>query len=244
MTDPSLTRAADRLIDHFERQILDGTLAIGQPLPPEREIVAEHGVSRTVVREAVLALSNKGLVRATPRFRPVVAKAGYDAALGALGGIVTRLLRDAGGVRSLFNLRILMEAALAREAAEHADKADIEKLETALAANEAAIGQSEEFYATDIDFHGVLYSVPGNPVLPAIHRAYTDWLAPQWRAMPRLPDRNRSNFEAHRRIFEAILRRDPDAAEAALRTHLDAAWQQVCMTFEDLHDNDDEGAKP
>ncbi|MDJ0968568.1 MAG: GntR family transcriptional regulator, partial [Kiloniellales bacterium] len=54
------TRAADGLIQIFEKQILDGTLRDGQPLPPEREIVQTYGVSRTVVREAVLALSNKG----------------------------------------------------------------------------------------------------------------------------------------------------------------------------------------
>ncbi|WP_240484657.1 FCD domain-containing protein, partial [Pseudoponticoccus marisrubri] len=62
----------------------------------------------------------------------------------------------------------------------------------------------------------MLYDIPSNPVLPAIHRAYTTWLAPQWSRMPRLPDRNRANYEAHAAIFEAILMRDPDAAETCL----------------------------
>jgi DNA-binding GntR family transcriptional regulator len=50
--------------------------------------------------------------------------------------------------------------------------------------------------------------------------------------MPRLVDRNQRNFEAHSAIFQAILMRDPDAAEAALRSHLDAAWDQVRDTFD------------
>lgn len=224
-------RAADGLIQNFEKQILDGTLRDGEPLPPEREIVQTYGVSRTVVREAVLALSNKGLVDARPRFRPVVRKPGYDAAIQAVGSAATRLLSAPGGVKNLFDLRIMMEAALVRQAALEADKGHIAKLKDALRANEAAIADSETFYETDMAFHGVLYEIPENPVLPSIHRAYTDWLSSHWKKMPRLPDRNRANFVAHSAIFNAILLRDPDAAERALRSHLAAAWEQVRQTF-------------
>jgi len=59
-------RAADELFLEFERMIISGELANGEALPPEREIVDTFGVSRTVVREAILALSNKGLVEAKP----------------------------------------------------------------------------------------------------------------------------------------------------------------------------------
>lgn len=229
---PKSRRAADGLIQVFEKQILDGTLRVGEPLPPEREIVQTYGVSRTVVREAVLALSNKGLVDARPRFRPVVRKPGYDAALQAVGSAATRLLSAPGGVKNLFDLRIMMEAALVRQAALEADKDQIAKLKDALRANEAAIADSETFYETDIGFHGVLYEIPDNPLLPSIQRAYTDWLSSHWRKMPRQPDRNRENYVAHARIFDAILLRDPDAAEQALRAHLASAWQQVRQTFD------------
>ena len=230
----SQTRAADNLIAVFERQILDGTLKDGQPLPPEREIVQTHGVSRTVAREAVLALSNKGLVEARPRFRPVVRTPSYDAAIQAVGSVVNRLLNVPGGVRNLFDLRIMMEAALVREAALKADRTHIARLKEALAANGAAVEDSQAFFETDVAFHAVLYDVPDNPVLPSIHHAYVDWLSVQWTQMPRNPDRNRINHEAHRRIFEMILLRDPDAAESALRDHLAQAWQQVRETFAEL----------
>jgi len=52
--------------------------------------------------------------------------------------------------------------------------------------------------------------------------------------MTRHIERNTTNYEAHARIFEMILLRDPDAAERALRDHLDAAWRQVSETFQDL----------
>ncbi len=227
-------RAADALFAIYEKQILDGKLKDGQPLPPEREIVETHGVSRTVVREAVLALANRGLVEARPRYRPVVRTPDYDAALQAVGSVAARLLTIPGGVRNLFDIRIMMEAALVRDAATKADREHLSALKQALDANEAAIDVSKVFFETDIAFHNVLYQIPGNPILPSIHKAYTDWLSVHWTQMPRNPDRNRINFRAHRAIFQAILMRDADAAEAALRSHLDAAWSQVSETFKEL----------
>ena len=238
MTDATASdttpRAADTLISIFERQIIDGTLKDGQPLPPEREIVQTYGVSRTVAREAVLALSNKGLIEARPRFRPVVRAPGYDAAIQAVGSVMARLLTVPGGVRNLFDIRIMMEAALARDAAIHANRVHIAEMKDALAANHAAIDTSQAFFETDIAFHSVLYKIPENPVLPSIHKAYTDWLSMHWLKMPRHAERNRKNYQSHRAIYDAILMRDPDAAEKALRSHLDDAWSQVRETFSDL----------
>jgi len=201
--------------------------AAGTTLPPEREIVQDHGVSRTVVREAVLALANRGLIKAQPRHRPVVVKPGFDTAFDVVGSVVTQLLLQPGGIRNLFDIRIMMEVALVRGAAQHAAAEDLEKLEAALMANKAAISDSIAFYDTDVAFHGVLYDIPKNPVLPAVHAAYTDWLSVHWRQMPRLPSRNQTNYDAHARVFQSILRRNPDQAEADLRRHLDDAWQQV-----------------
>jgi len=224
-------RAADDLFRIIADKIDSGALREGYPLPPEREIVETYGVSRTVVREAILALANKGLVEARPRFRPVVRKPSYDAALETVDDVLRRLLNRPDGVKNLFETRVMIEAALVRQAATEADKDDIAALKHALEANSGAIEASERFYETDMGFHRVLYQIPGNPVLPAIHKAYTSWLAPQWLRMPRLPDRNRANYQAHKAIFEAILLRDPDAAEKALRSHLADAWNQVRKTF-------------
>ncbi len=230
----STGRAADDLFRTFEEMIGSGTLRDGEPLPPEREIVETFGVSRTVVREAVLALANKGLVEARPRYRPIVRRPTYDTAFETVENVVGRLLQEPDGVRNLFDMRIMIEASLVRQAATDANRDDIAALKEALDLNESAIEDSERFYVTDIGFHRVLYQIPRNPLLPSIHKAYTAWLAPHWSKMPRLPDRNRDNHRAHTEIFEAILLRDPDKAEAALRSHLDKAWRQVKITFGEL----------
>ena len=64
-------RAADAVVAQLEARILSGKLADKQPLPSERELMEEFDISRTVVREAIATLSNRGLVESRPRFRPV-----------------------------------------------------------------------------------------------------------------------------------------------------------------------------
>lgn len=232
--NPTKYRAADQLVRYIEECILDGSIVAGQPLPPEREIVQQHGVSRTVVREAVRILASKGLITARPGFRPVVAEPGFDAAVDAAGSIVTQLLGQPSGVRNLFDFRIRMEVSLVRDAALTATADDIARMEYALDSNKEAIADSERFYETDIAFHGVLYDIPRNPILPAIHKGYTEWLSRHWLKMPRLPNRNQMNFDAHKSVFDAILRRDAQRAEVAIRSHLDFAWQQVSTTFDEV----------
>lgn len=225
-------RAADELVRYFTDQIRSGALRDGDPLPPEREIVERHRVSRTVAREAIQALANKGLVEARPRFRPVVRAPSFEIAFHTVDDVISGLLANPDGVRNLFETRIMIEAALARGAARDASDEAVARIGAALEANRAAIGDSMRFFATDIAFHAELFEIPRNPVLPALHRAYAAWLSPQWSRMRRTAETDRINFDAHVAIYQAIAARDPDAAEAALRAHLDCAWEQVRQTFD------------
>lgn len=220
-------RAADELFREFERMIISGKLANGEALPPEREIVETFGVSRTVVREAILALSNKGLVEARPRYRPIVRKPNYDTAIDTVGNVVSMLLKEEQGVKNLFDTRIMVEVYLARQAAVDANRDDMRSLKEALEENEAAINDMDLFFHTDVKFHRVMYEMSANPLLPSIHRAYTTWLKPNWVKMPTRPERNKLNFESHSAIYNAILMRDPDKAEDATRKHLFDAWDQI-----------------
>lgn len=225
-------RAADEIVRHLEQKIVSGALPDRSPLPAERDLMTQFGTSRTVVREAITALSNRGLVENRPRFRPIVLKPGYETIIRNADSIVGHLLSENHGVKNLYDTRVFMERSLVREAALNAQTADIRKLKSALLANEKAIDDSTLFYETDVAFHGVLYEVPRNPIFPAIHQAYLSWLAPHWRRMPRSQERNLVNFRSHQAIAEAIFERDAQAADEALTRHLRAAWEYVRVTFE------------
>lgn len=217
-------RLADTVSAELARMITGGALAPGSRLPTERELMRRFGVSRSAVREAIQGLAARGLLVTRPGYRPVVQGRSYGAAVDTLGRLVAHLVEDAAGARNLFETRVFLEAALARHAALHARREDIEALEAALAANRAAIGDAERFYATDAAFHALLYRVPRNPIFPEIHRAYVEWLQERWRLLPRGATFDRASHAAHAEILAAIVKRDPEAAEAALRQHLATAW--------------------
>ncbi|HIC66203.1 MAG: FCD domain-containing protein [Paracoccus sp. (in: a-proteobacteria)] len=229
--DRKTARAADAIVAAVEARIASGGLKDGAPLPAERALMEEFGASRTVVREAITALSNRGLIDARPRFRPVVRRIGYQSVIDATSPVIRRLLSEKDGVRNLYKTRVFVERLLVRDAALDADREDIRRLKEALARNADAIEDSDAFYATDVSFHRVLYEISGNPVFTAIHEGFVAWLSPQWARMERSPERNRRNHAAHEQIYTAILERDPDRAEAALEHHLAAAWDFVSTTF-------------
>lgn len=208
-----------------------GEFSIGSRLPPERELMKRFGVSRTAVRESITALAARGLLRLRPGHRPVVQRPDYTAALAIIGELVPRLIDEETGARTLFETRIFMEAALARNAALRATAEDLVRLDQALEANRSAIGDPVRFYSTDTEFHRVLYEVPRNPIYPAIHQSFVHWLTDHWRAMPRSAEIDRMNYVAHESIQRAIARRDADRAEEVLRAHLGAAWEFVRLTF-------------
>lgn len=224
-------RAADMVVADIERQIASGVLKGASPLPSERELMEEFGASRTVIREAITALSNRGLIECKPRYRPIVRQVGYETVIDTTGPVIRQLLHEPQGVKNLYDTRVFIERGLVRDAALHASRSDIQELKSALQANEDAVTDSIEFYKTDTAFHRVLYLIPGNPIFPATHEGFVSWLAPQWDRMERSPERNQRNYQAHLAIYQAILERDPDAAEEALVAHLKAAWEFVRSTF-------------
>lgn len=228
-------RLADTVSAELARMIGSGTLPSGVRLPPERELMRRFGVSRPAVREAIQVLAARGLLLTRPGHRPVVLGRGYEPAVDTLGRLVSHLVEDEAGVRNLFETRVFLEAALARHAALHARRDDIAALEAALEANRAAIGDPERFYATDAAFHALLYRVPRNPIFPEVHRAYVEWLQHHWRKLPRGGEFDRVNHAAHAEILNAIVARDADGAEAALRRHLSTAWEFLRAALRPAH---------
>lgn len=226
------SRAADAVVKALETEILSGALPDGRPLPAERDLIQRFGASRTVIREAIIMMSARGMLQSRPRHRPIVKRPDYHTTIDSIGSIIRHLLVDSTNVRNLFDTRIFIERGLVRDAAMSGTKADIEKLAAALEANHAAIDNSEDFYRTDTEFHGVLYGMTRNPVFPAVHAAYAAWLSPHWLRMQRYPERNRVNYGSHKAIFDAIVDRDPEAAERALTDHLRSAWEYVRVTFD------------
>jgi len=223
---PARTRRRhEKLAEHLEGLIVRGDLSPGDSLPSERELMAQFGVARSSVREALFLLQRKSLVEVRAGARTRVRRPSADRLIGDLSGAAQLLAQRPGGVRSLQQARALFEIGLAREAARNATPVALEQVHAALEANRRAADQVA-FERTDLAFHQSLADASGNDIFVALMSAFSDWLAEQ----RVVSARSGVTFEAvvaeHQAVFEAIHRGDAQAAQAAMQAHLDAVVER------------------
>jgi len=84
----------------------------------------------------------------------------------------------------------------------------------------AARGDRARFERTDVAFHYVLATIAKNPIFTAVHDALVEWLTRQRTMSLRVPGAEKGAAEAHRRVYEAVAARDPEAAARAMEDHL------------------------
>jgi GntR family transcriptional repressor for pyruvate dehydrogenase complex len=184
-------------------------------LPSEAELGRSLGVSRTVLREALKILQAQGLVALSQGKRARVSPADPRAAIESLDVL---LRRSEGSLLHLVEVRRPLEAEIVELAAKRATAGELAEAEAAVAEQEAATTLDAQIEA-DLKFHRALAKASGNPVFVLL----LDALAGLMRASRRksLGDYgNRVPVDHHRAILDAVRRRDPAAARAALLGHL------------------------
>lgn len=218
------TKLHELVTQKLEDMIRAGELKPGDQLPSERDIMGAFNIGRPAVREAFLSLQSKGLITTENGRRATVRPPTVNHVLTTLDSVVSIIIGNEQNLKNLFDARVFIEAAMARNAAKEISDARLAELKEALAANKRAIGNRERFMETDVQFHRILFLVVGNPVFESVHKAPVNWLMARWRSITRDESTELLAYEGHRKIYRAIAQRDPDAAEAAMRKHLASSW--------------------
>ncbi|GMA25015.1 GntR family transcriptional regulator [Luteimicrobium album] len=212
---------ADQAADVLADRIGAGEWPVGSPLPGEHALAAELGVGRSTVREALRALSSRGLVRARQG-------AGVFVTASTPSPDWDDLLRRAR-VADVVEARVAIEVQAARLAAARRTPADLDALRATLAARrEAELTPSPDdgaYVDADQRFHAAVVEASHNPVLVELFAAF----APRVRAGmldlltlagPGSPHHH--DQDAHAAIVSAVEDRDPDGAATAASDHLQA----------------------
>jgi DNA-binding FadR family transcriptional regulator len=210
----------EEIVDRIEALMLDGTLAVGEQLPSERELMATFQVGRTAVREALFALNRMGLISIQNGERAVVTRPSASALLDELSPAIRHLLQAEDGVRNFQNAREMFEVALVRHAATNATADDLAQLAAALERNRRAMGDTDVFVETDVGFHFVLAEIARNAIFTYLHSAMAGWLKEQRENSVHQPSSQERAYRAHARICKAVTQHDADGAERAMRLHL------------------------
>lgn len=213
---------AQGLVDALGERIRDGRLSAGDKLPTEAEVMAEFGVSRTVVREAISKLQAAGMVDTRHGIGTFVVGPG-DASAFRIEPQQLATLRD---VVAVLELRIGVESEAAGLAAQRRTAANLAAMRAALAAFAAAVEEGRDAVAADFQLHSEIARATQNEHFAGLMATLGAQIIPRARLeasgvidLQRQAYLRRVNAE-HESIVDAIAAKDADAARAAMRTHL------------------------
>jgi GntR family galactonate operon transcriptional repressor len=207
-------------------QIIRGELAPGASLPTEPLLCEYFGVSRTVVREAVKLLEEKGLVRARQGLGTTVADPAEWNLLDSL--VLDTAVRNdesLGILDDLVDVRVALECAMTRKAATRRDEPFLAELRAALGTLEDLRGRPVEYFEGDVEYHDVILRASGNRfgrwVIHSMH--------PHARASSRYspapgPTDVAYSHKGHVEVYEQILAGDPEGASGAMYRHIMGSW--------------------
>jgi DNA-binding FadR family transcriptional regulator len=204
-----------QIAQQLSRLIAAGEFAEGARLPAERELAERLGVSRSSVREAIVALEIAGEVevRTGSGIYVTAQRRGASRATGAAAD---------HGPFDVLRARLVVESETARLAARHAGPADLADIHAAF--RRLVEENDTEHIEGDRLFHVRIAQASGNPVLAQlVGQLWAERDSLIWARLEELsvsPPGRREGLDEHRAILAALDRRDATAAAAAMRAHI------------------------
>ncbi|MGE8446475.1 MAG: FadR/GntR family transcriptional regulator [Comamonas sp.] len=209
-----------QVMDSLGRLIASPEYGPGATLPNEEELCERLGVSRTAVREAIKALSAKGMLEARPRtgtrVRPQAQWSLFDA--DVLGWLCSQGVDQQLG-RHLMVMRGILEPAAASLAARMHTDAQLLSLQQAFAAMEAA-ASIDEWVVADLAFHQSILQATGNPLLISLGGIVASALESLLTVNAQQAGQFNDGLLMHGKVLAAIERRSADDAQLWMRALL------------------------
>ena len=224
---------AQTVVDHVSRMINDGRIKPGEKIPSEAEIIAELGVSRSVVREAVSHMQAAGMVE-TFQGKGTFAKSGVPQHLSMDPNSVESM----HDVLAVLELRIMLEAGSAGLAAARRTEAQLAQVQAAFDEFVDCCRAGLDTTNADRAFHLAIAQAANNRYLyDALNHIGSHFL-PRTRMFTSRLHRDAPSvhiertMREHEDILSAIIQRDADSARAAMRTHLSNSRERLRRAFE------------
>lgn len=208
------------------KRIVRGVHPPATPLPPEPALCEAFAVSRTVVREAVKILQEKGLVQVRQGSGTIITPPSTWDMLDEL--VLAATIADDDSLTILDDLvatRRVLESDMANVAAHLADQQTLDRLHTLVDQMDDLVDNHISYHEHDRAFHDLIMQASGNRIARAVVRALESQVVNTARYMghPEGALCVASNH-GHRRIYERIAAHDPEGAADAMNTHITEAW--------------------
>ncbi|MFC0267168.1 transcriptional regulator NanR [Kushneria aurantia] len=216
-------KLSDEVLDRLLDQLRSGALQPGDQLPPERELMAQFGVGRPAVREAMQSLASMGLITISHGERARVSSLTVSAMIDRFDA-TARLLLSASteNIDHLVQARLFFETGMVRMAAARSTPEDIAHLENLI--NDMERQQTgADFIASDMAFHYAIADMTGNPIFAAAARGMLHWLKDYHVAIVSFQGAEDVTLREHREITRYLSLHDVEGAARAMGNHLTRA---------------------
>jgi GntR family transcriptional repressor for pyruvate dehydrogenase complex len=212
-------------IDQVRTLIAEGALKPQQRLPAERALADQLRVSRPTLREALRALAAMGIVESRAGSGTYVTGLGPEVLTRPLGFMVAA---NAGSLRELFEIRLLLEVGAAEAAAREIDATGLARLDETLADLRGAVADPRRFLEADSAFHRIIHEASGNGLIVALGEALS-LLTSESRLLTAMQkDLAREVGDEHEEIIRHLRAHDAAGAATAMRNHL--RWPVAART--------------
>lgn len=209
-------------------RIVRGDYAPGSILPTEVNFSADLSVSRTAYREALMVLAAKGLVEARPRTGTRVRPRDE---WNMLDPDILAWIFSSGPseeqIRSLFEIRSIIEPAAAELAASRATNPCLEQIKGALESMKAEVSDIDASVAADLHFHQSILRAAGNELLTPLGYLIESALAESFRLSDQIPGARENSIPLHEAVYVAIRDKQPEQARNAMKYLLGEALDDV-----------------
>jgi len=226
---------AQELVAVLTERIRSGQLKRGDKLPTESQIMAEEGVSRTVVREAISRLQAAGQVETRHGIGTFV----LDQPSGGGFRIDPATIVTLREVLAVLELRIALEVESAGLAAQRRSDEAPSGMRAALDELNEGVSHASDAVSADFQFHLQIAQASGNHYFADIINHLGTSIIPRTRLnSARLAHDDQPHYMSrlsheHEAIYEAIARRDSEGAKMAMRMHLSNSRERLRQAHED-----------
>jgi len=217
-----------QIVEEVGNRIVRGDWTAGEQLPDESVFGADLDVSRTVVREAMKVLSEKGLIESRPRIGTRVTSRDH---WNHLDPDVLKWIFANGPTKKhaddLIELRRMIEPGAARLAATRISDDELEALKQAFQDMLSAGADVEKGIAPDLRYHHIILQASGNQMLIPLGHTIESALAASFRISSSVPNERAASLARHESVLNAIAAHDGDLAEETMRNLIDRSQELI-----------------
>jgi len=213
-------RLSEEVGGDLQRRIARGELKPGDRLPTEKALGEAFGVSRAVVREAIARLKADGLIETRQGSGAFVVDAPKTINLRFWKGVGSEM----DELRDIFELRVMVEGAVAELAAQRRNKRDLNAMSRHLREMDEAMAGGHDGTEADDNFHIAMARATHNSyvsrLVEFLGRHFSDSRKLSWHGTRRELAHPQEAQREHRALFEAIALGDAEAARRCALDHL------------------------